>query len=274
MEVAAQPGRASEEADVRPGRLLRGAQKMSAVRPGELRVADALRALKALMEDPEDTAQVFRIIEALSGKNALHNANRLGRSASGRRLLRDQPDLLQRLLDRPTLERLPEDSLGRAYLRFLAAEGITVEGLHQASIEGRGLESHQLPPEIEFFRNRMRDTHDLWHVVTGYQGDIVGEAALLAFSFAQVHNIGVGLIAGVALVRGPQRALRREILRGFARGARARWLPAVEWESLLALPLEQVRRQLRVGAAPHYQPVRAREWALRPTKAEQVRPAA
>lgn len=237
---------------------------MREVRPGQIRVVDAVKAMKALLDDPEDTAQVFRIIEALSGKNALHNAERMGRSEAGRRLLRGSPNLLAQLLDRPTLEALPENTLGRAYLRFLAAEGISVEGLYQASVEGRGFEAHELPPEVEFFRNRMRDTHDLWHVVTGYQGDIIGEAALLAFSFAQVHNLGVGLIAGVAFVRGPQSDLRREILRGFTRGLQARWLPAVEWEALLPLPLAEVRARLRVGAPAHYQPVRARDWAMAP----------
>ena len=237
---------------------------MRPVRPGQIRVVDALKAMKALLDDPEDTAQVFRIIEALSGKNALQNARRMGRSDAGRRLLRDTPDLLELLLDRRALEALPENSLGRAYLRFLASEGITVEGLYQASIDGRGLESHQLPPDVEFFRNRMRDTHDLWHVVTGYQGDIIGEAALLAFSFAQVQNLGVGLIASVAFVRGPQSDMRREILRGFARGVQARWLPAVEWEALLPLPLEEVRARLRVGSPSYYQPVRAKDWAMAP----------
>jgi ubiquinone biosynthesis protein COQ4 len=234
-----------------------------------IRLGDALKAMKALLADPEDTAQVFRIIEALSGKNALQNARRMARSESGRRLLRESPDLLALLLDRASIEALPENSLGRAYLRFLAAEGITVEGLYQASIEGRGIEDHELPKDVEFFRNRMRDTHDLWHVVTGYQGDIVGEAALLAFSFAQVQNLGVGLIASVAFMRGPQRELRREILRGFRRGLAAEWLPAVAWEELLPLPLEEVRARLRIGAPAHYQPVRAKDWAMAPKPARE-----
>lgn len=229
----------------------------------EIRVGDALKAMKALLVDPEDTAQVFRIIEALSGKNALRNAERMARSESGRRLLRERPDLLARLVDRASLEALPQDSLGRAYLRFLDAEGITVEGLYQASIDGRGVEDYELPPDVEFFRNRMRDTHDLWHVVTGYQGDIIGEAALLAFSFAQVRNLGVGLIASVAFVRGPSSELRREILHGFARGQSACWLPAVAWEDLLPLPLHEVRARLRVGAPRTYRPVRAKDWTAR-----------
>jgi ubiquinone biosynthesis protein COQ4 len=247
---------------------------MSEVRPSEIRVGDALTAMKALLQDPDDTAQVFRIIEALSGKNALQNARRMRRSPVGARLLDERPNLLDALLDRRALEALPENTLGRAYLRFLDAEGITVEGLYQASVDGQRVEADQLPPGVEFFRNRMRDTHDLWHTVTGYRGDIVGEAALLAFSFAQVHNLGVGLIASVAFVRGPGGEMRREILRGFARGVRARWLPGVAWEDLLARPLSEVRALLRVDEPPHYQPVRSKEWAMAPRSGERVKQAA
>ncbi len=232
---------------------------MGKVRHGEIRIADAMRAIKALIENPDDTAQVFRIIEALSGKNVYLNLARMRMSAEGRALLREKPDLLAVLLDRKALEALPEDSLGRAYLRFLDSEGITVEGLHQASIEGRG-DQGDVPPEVDFVRNRLRDTHDLWHTVTGYQGDIVGEAALLAFSFAQVFNLGIGFIASVAFLRDPQSALRREVVRGLTRGFRARWLLAVHWENLLALPLTEVRAQLRIAAPPRYTAVRVQDW--------------
>ena len=39
--------------------------------------------------------------------------------------------------------------------------------------------------------------HDLWHVVTGYGRDELGEACLLAFTYAQNKNRGVGFIAFV-----------------------------------------------------------------------------
>jgi ubiquinone biosynthesis protein COQ4 len=106
----------------------------------------------------------------------------------------------------------------------------------------------------------MRDTHDLWHVVTGYKGDLIGEASLLAFSFAQTWNPGIGFIVGVALLRGREPSVRRLIWQGFTRGARAEWLPAIEWEKLLALPLSTVRRTLNTGSPPVYQTVRSSEY--------------
>ena len=48
------------------------------------------------------------------------------------------------------------------------------------------------------FGMRMRDSHDLWHCVTGYSRDLVGEASLLAFTFAQTRNPGIGAIVAMA----------------------------------------------------------------------------
>jgi ubiquinone biosynthesis protein COQ4 len=228
--------------------------------PSRLRLGDATRAMKALLDDPDDTAQVFRIIEALSGRNGERTVERMKRTASGRRLLETKPPLLDQLTDHRALSKLPAGSLGRAYLEFLDSEGITAEGLKQASLDGQSRGSEDLPADLEFLRNRMRDTHDLWHVVTGYKGDLLGEASLLAFSFAQTRNPGVGFIVGVALLRGREPSVRRLIWQGFVRGARAAWLPAIEWEKLLALPLSTVRRTLNIGEPPVYQTLRSSEY--------------
>ncbi len=37
------------------------------------------------------------------------------------------------------------------------------------------------------------------------------------------------------------------------RGARAQWLLAVDWEPLLAQPIDEVREALRIGQPPRYQ---------------------
>lgn len=224
-----------------------------------LRFREAGKALRALLRDPDDTSQVFRIVEALSGRNHVHMLRRFASDEAGRRLLAERPALLELLSDHAKLEALPAGSLGRAYLAFLRAEGITAEGLLQASLEGRS-GNRDVPIELQFLRDRMRDTHDLWHTVTGYKGDLVGEAALLAFLFAQTRNPGIGVIVLLALALGREPGIRSLILQGFVRGARAQWLPSVAWEELLALPLANVRETLRVGDPPNYRTVRSAEY--------------
>jgi ubiquinone biosynthesis protein COQ4 len=224
--------------------------------PGEIRVGDAWQALRALLRDPDDTKQAFRVVDALSGRNGERNLARLRRRKSGKELLRDRPDLLSRLTDRAALQSLPEGTLGREYLRFLDSEGITAEGLLQASADGRRDLKPEVDPDLYFLRDRLRDQHDLWHTVTGYKGDLLGEASLLAFSFAQTWNLGVGLIVLAALVQGRDPAVRKLVASGFARGLRSAWLPAVRWEKLLERPLSEVRRTLRIGAPVAYEPLR------------------
>lgn len=220
----------------------------------------ALTAMRALAKNPNDTAQVFRIVESLSGPAAQRQFVRFSHTALGRRVLTSREDLLSVLSDRARLSAMPEDSLGRAYLRFIDAEGITPGGLVDASAEGSTgrWRSEVIGVERDLFRHRMRDMHDLWHAVTGYRGDLIGESSLLAFTFAQTRAPGIALIVAVALSRAPN-AYRRVILNGFVRGVRAAWLPGQDWVSLLPLPLTTVRELLRIDAPPSYVPVYTRD---------------
>ena len=45
---------------------------------------------------------------------------------------------------------------------------------------------------------RVRDMHDLWHVITGYGRDGLGEGCLVAFSYAQTRSLGFAAIALLA----------------------------------------------------------------------------
>ena len=219
------------------------------------RLATVIDATRAALADPDDTKQAFRIAEALSFDNPQRMRRRFRKSPTGARLMARRDDLLGVLCDRSRLEAMPEDSLGRAYLRFLDGEGITAAGLVQASMDGTGVKESG-DPEVDYVRTRMRDSHDLWHTVTGYRGDLLGEAALLAFTFAQTRNLGVGFLAGIGVVLGGVPGARRFIARGFARGLEASWMPAVDWVKLLPRPLDEVRRELGIDEIPVYEPVR------------------
>lgn len=217
----------------------------------------ALRALGALSKDPDDLPQVFTIIDNLPGRAPQRMLARMRRTENGRRLLATKPDLGARLTDREALRALPEGTLGRAYLALVEREGITPQGIVDASLAG-GASTETLSDDMRFLRDRMRDTHDLWHVVSGYGLDLVGEAALLSFSYAQTRNPGVGLVVFLAVVKGEPK-IWRVLREGYRRGMRAEWLPGIAWETLLDRPLDEVRARLRVGARADYEPVTSAE---------------
>ena len=208
----------------------------------------AFTALSALVRDPEDTSRVFAVIDAFSGNNGQRVLKRLRRTQSGAQILDVRPEILPLLQNLDWLRSQSSDSLAAAYLHFMHTMGITAGGLIEAATEQRDAAT----ADLEWLRCRLRDTHDLWHTVLGYHGDLLGEASVLAFSAAQIQNPGIGLIVLAAMHRANAEQ-RQVITTGFKRGLIAAWFPAVRWELLLPLPLAEVRRQLRVDDPPRYE---------------------
>jgi ubiquinone biosynthesis protein COQ4 len=215
------------------------------------------RALAALLKDPDDLPQVFTMIESLSGTSPHRLLAGFKRSETGRRLLRDKPDIVPILANREALRALPAGSLGRAYLDFVESEGISPEGIRTASEVGRP--ERGWDERFAFVGDRMRDTHDLWHAATGYRGDVLGELSLLAFNLAQNWNTAIALIVVAGILKGFGSHDIGLVVDGFRRGQRAAWLPAQDWESLLPLPVEKVREMLKLEAPAEYTPLRTTE---------------
>lgn len=211
----------------------------------------AWRALRSLIADPERTDRVFELIGALSGQSGERSFQRLLRHPEGRRLLDERPDLLAALSDRERLAALPEGSFGRAYASFMEAGRLRAAGLVEAADAVRQPDDVDLDPERRWFYDRLRDMHDLWHVLTGYGRDIAGEAANLAFTFAQTRNRGIGTIVVAAALLGPKTLdchWQRYLFRCWRRGRRATPLMLARYEELLPLPLAEVRRRLGIDA--------------------------
>jgi len=214
----------------------------------------ALRAIRSLMQDPERTDQVFEIIDALAGDAGQRGLARLRKEPIGKRLLAEKHAIIHTLRDRDYLRSLPADSLGHAYLAFMEREDLSADGLVDASA-GQPVNED---PDQRFYGSQLRDMHDLWHIVTGYGRDSFGELCVLAFTYAQTRNRGIGTIVLFGVRNASRvigwRAAWRGVAEGYRRGRAAAWLPAQDWRALLALPLDAVRQALNVAPAHHYVP--------------------
>jgi ubiquinone biosynthesis protein COQ4 len=220
--------------------------------PWAVRPREAWTALRALLANPEQTEHVFTIVRALSGRTLLRGYNRFARTDTGRAVLAEERELIAALRDRDALRSLPEGSLGRRYLAFVESENLTADGLVEAS-EG---DDARLTPALARYAARLRDMHDLWHVVCGYGRDVAGEACVLAFTVAQTRNPGLALIVVAGTLKIARESGDRQIFRAvweaFRTGRRAAWLPAADWEALLSQPLTEVRAGLDVVSPEHY----------------------
>jgi ubiquinone biosynthesis protein COQ4 len=235
----------------------------------------AIRAMRGLMRDREDTRQVFLLMDALRGKTSLRQFARFRQTETGRAVLAERRQLFDRLSDRKSLAALPSGTLGRSYCEFMAAENLSAEGLVDASQFREKLPAGE---DMTLFRERSREMHDLLHIVTGYGRDPLGEACLTAFSFAQTGLKGFALIAIVASQRisraRPGHAVRRAVSEGYRHGRRAEWLFAADWENLLAEPVETIRARYGVIPPACYPKVLAAIRAERGANAQPIRAAA
>ena len=215
----------------------------------------ALRALNTLIANPDDTAQVFVIIRALSGNSLVRGFKRFRQMPLGQTILREQRDLIDVLKDRERMHAFPAGTLGHAYHSFIQTEQLTADGLVAASMNDDP-DTQVQDPDLERYATRIRDMHDLWHTVTEYGRDEIGELCLLAFTYAQTRNRGIGVIVLMGaynIHRALGRGVLRSVSRAFRAGRKARWLPGEDWEALLEQPIGEVRRHLRIDEPIAYQ---------------------
>jgi ubiquinone biosynthesis protein COQ4 len=221
-------------------------------------VRQALRSLRTLLRDPNDTAEGFRVIEALDPRIYHRTMARMVSRPSGQRLLREQPVLLDALRARGTLDALPDGSLGHAYREYCAREGLHPEAFVEVG------EAGSLPiddPLLRYVSHRSRDSHDVWHVVCGYRTDMAGESAILGFSYAQTRSPGLllllfgGILHSFAVGGEQGKTMRRMAWFGWQSGRRAEPLAAAPWEEWLPKPIAEVRAELGITQLPDYAPV-------------------
>ncbi|MEM1197437.1 MAG: Coq4 family protein [Pseudomonadota bacterium] len=209
-----------------------------------------------LVEDKEDTEQVFHIIESTKGKASHKQAADFVRSPEGQRFLREETDIPAMLDDHARWADLPENSVAQRYMAFMKREGLSAQGLVE--------ESHKwAPPQdrpqdlIEWYFNRLRDTHDLFHVLTGYGRDALGEACLLAFSYSQNYNRGVLFIAyaGARQIKKVSRTkapLYSAVREGQRLGKLASKLAHEDVEALMREDFDAARQRLGIGKPETY----------------------
>lgn len=194
------------------------------------------RALFELIRDPDRTEQVFLLGIALNGPYVPQLFMRMSTAPGGAELMKERPTIDSKTVDFDHLRNLGSDTLGGAYARYLDDNHLDPD-LFQAP--------PGLPPDLSFIAQRIRQTHDIWHVLTGYRPDVPGELALQGFTFAQLRMPSAFLIATLGTAtKAPLEAAR--VLDGYKRGRDAAFLPVVRFEDHWTDSLDRLRAQLTI----------------------------
>lgn len=214
-----------------------------------IRPLHAVAAVGKLILNKEDTRQVYEVVQALAGRAGKNLFRRFVSTPYGRRVVTEPVRLENILGDRDALRRLPEGSVGRAYLAFMEGENLTADGLLGAAEEA-GID-YKSPTQFEEYRRmflHINLSHDLWHVLTGYGRDALGELCNLVFTRRQTRNPGFILINRVGMVAqklsAPEVPVFAAVKEAARMGRSVEFLPQHDVEALLSLPLEDARARL------------------------------
>jgi len=205
----------------------------------------AMYAFFTLVRDPERLDVVFDLIDSVSEQpQAQRELEGLLANPTIAAAARDRlraPDL-----DLDKLRALPEGSVGRVAGAFFKEHG-----LDPAALPRRAATT-----DAEWMSAHLYETHDLWHVLTGFGPDVAGELGLQAFYAAQVEGpvaltiLTAGLLN--TLLYAPETRERRlaAVARGWALGRQAKMVAGLDWAALLARPLAEVRSELAIDVEP------------------------
>jgi ubiquinone biosynthesis protein COQ4 len=203
-------------------------------------VLQGLHGFLALIQNSADLEAVFDIAAALAYQDF---------SLAAIDTLKAQPQIAQLFAERyiaPTADldallQLPPDSLGFAYATHMRVANLNPEFYRQI----------ELQDDTSYLALRMRQTHDIWHTVTGFGTDPIGEIGLQAFQLAQNRSpLAVMLIAGITLnsikLHYDLTPLVQVLQQGYHLGDRAKPFIAQKWEEAWEKPLAEWRSELNI----------------------------
>jgi len=203
-------------------------------------------AVARVMRDSELTREIH-ITEEITGRDRFVDIQReVEQTEEGRDLLRERPELCSEQVDFDALRALPPTSLGGAYVRHLDDNGLSAD--YQAA------NTHWVTdPDMAYLMRRFRQTHDVWHALTGLGTRGHEEVIIHAFSWGQLRlpvSAMVVFFGTLKHIVGEARwpALRHGLREAYDHGRRADNLLPVFWERHWEEPLEAVRERYAIRA--------------------------
>lgn len=223
---------------------------MNGLEPGAWRfIEHALRGYLGMVERPEDFASILEVIRGADTPEML--------AAHGRFMMReaDTAALARERYATPNydLEEMrthPPGSLAREYAEMMLRRGF----LPREVARKVGFDR---PPrdDAEYLIDRRLKTHDVHHLITGFDTSVAGEMGISTLYFVQMRNPAPPLLLAATLshcVLEPEwlDPLARAVAHGWKLGHVMKPLMPARWEEGWDRSLQSWREEFRVEPAP------------------------
>lgn len=207
------------------------------------RMLRLLFAMYNLQSTPENPEYVFDISDACNRLD-LYGLSREKLFANTQNEMALKEMWLLPEIDLQILFKEPEGSVGHVYATHMLKLGFQPDFWRHSEIKN----------DITYVTVRMRQTHDLWHVMTGFAVDVEGEIGLQAFVLAQTGlPIAMILVSG-ALLRATFKSplslpkLMDAISQGWQMGKVSRSVFSIRWENVWSRNLIDLQQEFHIPA--------------------------
>lgn len=190
---------------------------------------------------PENTTAALAITECLYKLGLLQaETDRVKQSEDACEVINKKLPL--EIKDLKELNRLPLGTLGREYSDFMIKENLNPAYYKVLNTKD----------DTTFIMMRLRETHDMWHTLTGFGTSLPDELGLLSFMMAQVHSPFSPIVIAAALIKAalknPKEAVEimDRVSKGWHMGVKAKLIFAVNWPMYWETSLTQVRAYYKI----------------------------
>ena len=199
-------------------------------------------AFLRLVRDPlADLSPVFRLATAISDPEYIEEVEASFSSCDHAKLaMQTQPRLGS--VDLPALRGLPEGTLGREFARFLDTHQLDIHALPVKGIHDRG----------GYVVAHLYETHDIWHVMFGFDPSITGELGLQA-TYASQFPAKLPLLLIPAILLNTllfsfeeTRERMDALVLGWRLGSEAETLIGLRWNELWDVPLQTLQDRFNI----------------------------
>lgn len=200
-----------------------------------------LLAFFTLIKDLYQTEKVFRIIDSIEDDKYWTPVIQYLQSVPSAATALEKKTLISSFnLDE--MGQLPLGTLGRSYHDYLKSQNL--DPYFYPNIATTNTQ--------QYIRLHLYQSHDLWHIATGFGTDPAGELGLQAFYIAQVPSAVPGIILAAGILNcvffHPEDLNRRmsAIMLGWNMGKKSKLLFGVEWSGLWSQSLDKIRKDFSI----------------------------
>ena len=200
-----------------------------------------LSSFLGMVQAPDgDFTAVDQLARASSDSDSFQlMVKRLSLHPQGREALEKRSSLGP--IDLEQLRILSDNTLGHIYAE------------HMIQNQLKPLQAEAAESVYQFLFTHIRETHDIWHVVTGSKTDILGEIQLEAFYVAQLEVsrfwlalLAKNLLKSVVYDIELSTQYMESLTKGWLMGKKAKPLFGIDWNTVWETPIDDVRVSLNV----------------------------